>query len=133
MRNDLAQFLTELPRRKREWGKTDCLMILADWVKLRRGFDPAARWRGTYSDEAGAMALLKLHGGHAGIIDEALGAASRTKEPGEGDVAVIRAPQGIGTIKRPGALCLGEGMVALMTIDIGLVMARLPIVAAWKV
>lgn len=32
------------------YGQCDCMLVCADWVRAVRGFDPAARWRGSYGD-----------------------------------------------------------------------------------
>ena len=45
------------------WGKTDCIMATCNYIRDVSGVDPAAPWRGTYSDEAGAQAIYKQFGG----------------------------------------------------------------------
>ncbi len=33
-----------------EWSYCDCYMVLADWVQVIKGYDPAVGLRGTYGD-----------------------------------------------------------------------------------
>jgi len=40
------------------WGKFDCAIWTADWIRDATGVDPAANYRGKYSDEAGAAAIF---------------------------------------------------------------------------
>lgn len=127
----LADFLASLARRKWEWGKTDCLMILADWFIVKRGFDPVAGWRGTYSTERECLAILQREGGIVALVDKVCqGICERTDTPKAGDIAVVLAPW------KAGAICVNETERAVLTVDKGLVIARneiLPLVAAWKV
>lgn len=59
-----ADALLDLWRRSAfEWGKTDCIMATCNHILAETGIDPAAPWRGTYSDEAGARAIYDTFGG----------------------------------------------------------------------
>lgn len=49
------------------WGTLDCCLWAADVVHAITGIDPAATWRGTYSTEAEALALLDSLGGLAAV------------------------------------------------------------------
>lgn len=40
------------------WGKFDCAMFACDCIEVMTGEDPAAAYRGKYSDEAGALQLV---------------------------------------------------------------------------
>lgn len=53
------------------WGKSDCILSVADYILAATGKDPAAQWRGTYSDDMGALALAKAYGGVLGIMSYA--------------------------------------------------------------
>lgn len=55
-----------------EWGKRDCCLLAADSVWALTQRDPAAAWRGTYSSEAAANALLAQNGGLVGIVEAGL-------------------------------------------------------------
>lgn len=46
----------------RAWGSNDCAICTADFVHAQTGVDFAADYRGRYSDEEGAYALLKQLG-----------------------------------------------------------------------
>lgn len=136
----LAQFLADLSRRKWEWGKTDCLMVLADWVVLRRGVDPLARWRGTYTTHGGARMGLRVAGGMEALLSHAFASVGleRAAEPVAGDVGLVSAPfawrNGRALWRPTGAICVGDGWV--MAADRGLVIARPPsikLIKAWAV
>jgi hypothetical protein len=49
------------------WGVHDCCLFAADAVHAQTGDDPAAKWRGTYSDAQGAARLVQKLGGLAAI------------------------------------------------------------------
>ena len=52
------------------WGANDCCMFAADCVQALTGHDPAAAFRGTYSDARGAVKVLEAVGGleHAAVM-----------------------------------------------------------------
>ncbi len=85
----LAAYLREQAILAYEFGVSDCLMLVADWIALRRGADPAAFCRG-YDVET-AEALLRQWG----PLPRAMGRVLRraglrlTTAPEPGDVAVI--------------------------------------------
>jgi hypothetical protein len=114
-------------------------MVLADWVLLKHGFDPAARWRGSYDDEAGAQRVVENEGGTLALLDKALlpHGISRTRSPISGNICIVKAPtqrtDGGSVTRATGALCLSSNLRAVMSVDIGLVIAELPLVAAWSV
>lgn len=80
------------------WGVIDCTMWPADWCIVHWGFDPAAGFRGTYSDEAGAAALVG-DGKLVALIDGEIGQLRRS-EARDGDVGVIQiADRQVGAIR----------------------------------
>lgn len=50
------------------WGETDCIMATCNHIRDVTGIDPAAPWRGSYSDGAGAQALWMPFGGVLGLF-----------------------------------------------------------------
>lgn len=70
---------TELERTKRlwrstpfAWGTADCIVSVCDHVLRVTGIDPAAPWRGSYDDEAGAGAIHEAHGGVLALFDHGM-------------------------------------------------------------
>lgn len=45
------------------WGKTDCIMSVADYVRDVTGRDIAAPWRGSYDTQEGAQEIVAQYGG----------------------------------------------------------------------
>lgn len=45
-----------------EWGRNDCALFAADWVRKCTGTDHAKGWRGKYSTEKGAKIKLTRAG-----------------------------------------------------------------------
>ncbi|RJL08407.1 DUF6950 family protein [Paracoccus siganidrum] len=105
------------------WGVQDCTIWAADWCLIRWGVDPAARYRGRYHDEAGALALTR-----AGLL-ATVGPEiplRRKDAPAEGDIGVIeingrqvaaiwsgahwlfRTPRGIGMTSRAAIAIWGD-------------------------
>lgn len=105
------------------WGVQDCTMWVADWCLERWGMDPAARYRGCYSDEAGAAAILA--GGMLAVISPEIPFVPK-QSAAEGDIGVIeivgrqtaaistgahwmfRTPRGIGMAVRPALAIWGD-------------------------
>lgn len=68
-------------------------MAVAEWVRLRTGRDPAARWRGLYCDARSRLDLLKRErGGFLSLMSAGALACrlDQTANPVEGDVGLIR-------------------------------------------
>ena len=65
------------------------MLSVADHVRRVTGKDPAAQWRGTYHDEAGARALYVTHGDLVAFCGAALaGIGLRLSERAPGAVVV---------------------------------------------
>ena len=60
--------LDQWRRSKFVWGQTDCIMATANYIRDVTGQDPALPWRGTYDDEAGAVAICSPYGGVLGLF-----------------------------------------------------------------
>lgn len=56
-------YLRETAGTRFEWGKCDCVLWVADFVRLALGFDPAADLRGRYSTSFGARREIIRAGG----------------------------------------------------------------------
>lgn len=55
-----------------EWGTTDCILSVCDYVLEATGKDPAEPWRGSYQCELGAEAVHSQFGGVMGVFNEAM-------------------------------------------------------------
>lgn len=124
----ISAFLARHARTQFKWGSHDCLMWLADWIAEVRGVDPAASWRGTYRGWFGAARIIHEAGSMARHVDRVVAPLGivRTPEPKRGDIAVVMALEG-----ERGALVLGASVARIA--ERGLVVGRLPIIAAWGV
>jgi hypothetical protein len=58
----LDAFLDSCDRKPLVWGELDCALFVAGCVQAMTGEDFAASFRGTYVDEAGALAAIKAQG-----------------------------------------------------------------------
>lgn len=93
----LATCLAERRARPFAWGSHDCALFAADCAQACTGVDPAADLRGTYSDAAGAAAVVHARGGLAAI------AAAHAGE----EIAPVMAQLGdIGLVSNAGRDCL---------------------------
>lgn len=94
----LPAFLMEQTKAPFSWGTADCGLLLADWIVWGQGgADPAAAVRGTYSDQAGADAILTAAGGFEAYV-ESLATAAGCKPvevPQDGDFGLIDMPSGL--------------------------------------
>lgn len=109
------------------WGKTDCILAVCNHVRDQTGIDPAAPWRGTYDDEAGAMAIYQQYGGVLGLFKHGMGLAgfAMTKhlQPGFPVVCDVAGHEVAG-------LNIGN-RVAFMAAGRGVVEMRAKILAGW--
>lgn len=55
-----------------EFGKMDCSLWAADWVRLRTGIDLADAWRGQYRTRRDYMRMLLAEGSLIRVADRAL-------------------------------------------------------------
>lgn len=58
----LRTYLTESKSQPFEWGETDCCLWVARYVDAVTGTKHAIEWRGLYSTEPGAQALMQSRG-----------------------------------------------------------------------
>jgi len=107
------------------WGSHDCIMAVCNHVLRQTGIDPAAPWRGSYNDEAGALALMLPFGGVLGIMRHGMAKAGFAEgPPGIGSPVVVD----IGGHHVAG---LNLGRFVVMAGRRGPVRARPAIIAAW--
>ena len=92
----MSQALEDLDKQPFDWAERNCLSAACDVVAAMTGEDPLAAYRGTYADEAAAMAIVAQHGDLFGFVSHIL-----DQEPMEnplyscdGDVWVIDLPNG---------------------------------------
>lgn len=96
------------------WGSCDCCLLLADWVRLRSGRDPAAHLRHTYSDAGSCQRVTGWFTDPVALVESCLDTVRgpdlpcpRVKAPAPGDIAVIDIPLG-GRLQPVGALWTGS-------------------------
>jgi hypothetical protein len=127
----LAGFLGAAAARGFAWGTHDCMLFAADWALALTGRDPAAAWRGTYSDEAGAVEIVRHAGGRVPLMQDGLEGCGWTRlhsEPTEGDIvlASLRAQN-----EAVAGIVTASGRTAILMRD-GLIVGRLPALWAWR-
>jgi len=94
---DWPERLAELIEARRHvpfaWGSNDCCLFAADAVLACTGEDPAADWRGRYSTEAEALALMDSNLGLYGLARAIQRARQAPRCPPSlaqrGDIALI--------------------------------------------
>jgi hypothetical protein len=129
--DSLSAFLRVDAARPFAWGVRDCGLRLADWVLARRGIDPAADVRGTYSN-ADELAALTGWGGLPRFVDRLARRAGlgRTPSPTPGDIAVIsfrgQAPQGAIRVDRGWSILADGGVSRVPDVTVRLI-------GAWSV
>jgi hypothetical protein len=136
----LADYLASLRHRRWQPGVLDCGVFMADWVMALCGRDPIADVRGSYRSERGFLKILRAEGGFEKSCAARLEATGfrETAMPADGDVMTVLAPYARrrGKIQhRPtGAICVSAAMRAVITSDLGVVIAgeeALPMLRAW--
>lgn len=134
------ELLNDYLRNAREfdyaYGSMDCCIFAFNAIEAMTANDPVAQWRGTYNDEAGALALL----GPGGIASFVAARAAENsweeienpqKRAQRGDIVLLEdkdSPFGF----RCG-VCVGP-MVAFIVKDHGVAFTKLShIASAWRV
>lgn len=111
------------------WGKSDCCIVLADYVLDVTGRDGAAHLRGRYSSREEAEVVGGLAEGHMAAVGDCAARAglSMTDEPRRGDIGVlaIRDHEFAG-------LFLGDKWAA-KSIDGLMFLSKPKVLAAWAV
>lgn len=115
-----------------EWGRTDCALVLADYVLDVLGQDGAAHLRGRYSTRLECERACGLVSrGLVAIVGECAAVVSLqpTPQPERGDIGVLQFAERVFA----GGLCLGDNRWAVKSPD-GLLTPTNPnVVAAWAV
>lgn len=128
----LAGFLADSARTPFLLGRFDCCLWLADWIKLRRGVDPASHLRGSYSTPLGYQLLARKAGSMAALVGSCVEPAGLrlTGSPRPGDIGVVRAitTEGVHDV---GAICTIRGWASLS--PAGLLVGPTTPLAAWEV
>jgi len=136
----LSDYLASLRFRKWQPGILDCGVFMADWVTNVCGRDPIADVRGRYQTERQFMRIVRNEGGFEAACASRLQAVGyvETALPRAGDPMTVLAPHAMrrGKIQRrpTGAICVSEAMRAVITSDMGVVIAgndRLSMLKAW--
>jgi hypothetical protein len=126
----LMAFFDRAAKHPFSWGEHDCMLEVADWLDYACGLDAAGPWRGRYSTEAEADALMPA-GLVAGMVAEAarLG-LQEAAQPLPGDVGLVTVT---GQAKPCGAIYMPSGRWRLKT-EAGIVTTRdAKVLVAWTV
>ncbi|QWY83144.1 hypothetical protein [Rhizobium phage RHph_X2_24] len=109
-----------------QWGESDCLLSIADYVLRCTGQDYGAPFRDTYCTELGALSHIKDAGGSAALIDAS--GLTVTDAPERGDILLCGQDYPIA------ALCTGRGVAMRLQRGVIEVDKRfVNIIKAWKV
>lgn len=99
-------------------------MAMCNHVLAMTGKDPAAPWRGTYSNETGARAIYEAYGGPLSLVSHGM-AAFEKGDPVDGS-PIVAAVQG-----HEIAGVMFGGKVGFMAEGRGLIEMRAQILEAW--
>jgi hypothetical protein len=98
----LEEYLSSARGNPFEWGRHDCVMFAANWVRFCTPRDPAARWRGRYATRMEAARRIKEAGADSMVAagDILFGAAralDRSIDARRGDIGLSNGAFGIVT------------------------------------
>ena len=90
------------------WGKSDCILSLADYVISLGHPDPAAKWRGTYDSALSCQRVSGFLNDPVRLIEEGVAPLGfrRVQAAERGDIGVIKVADS-GKLVATGAICLG--------------------------
>ena len=90
----LGEYLQQGTHRARDEGTWDCCTFPCGWAMECGYGDPMAKWRGKYSDEAGALRIIRKRGSLADLYADAMESVGvpevGTADLVEGDIGVMR-------------------------------------------
>lgn len=117
----LSEYLIATEKRYIEegfaFGKLDCVHFVSNWVLECTGEDPLADYRGKYSTEEEAFALLKAEGSFYHALRRRFGNPVHPSRAQRGDIAYVKEIKALGIFFTAGAktqaLLLGEGGFSL--------------------
>lgn len=133
----LGRFLDAAAAAPFAYGRHDCCLFAADWVRAWHDRDPASAWRGGYVDALGAARLVRQAGGVEALFAvgcASVGLARWHGAPQAGDVGVVAAPTAVGVVDAVGAVCLAGGSLprwAVLT-DGGIAVGAFAARAVWS-
>lgn len=130
IREKLTLFLDKAARRPFEWGVSDCVLEVADWLDQSCSLDVASEWRGRYSDEASARALMPRGDLEAAMrLEMGFIGLKETVQPQFGDVALVTL---VGQDKPLAAILMPSGRWRMKTLT-GIALTRdVTVVVAWS-
>lgn len=114
------------------WGRSDCAIVLADYVQDLRGVDGAAHLRGRYRTRAGCNRVSGfIRRGLVAVVGECAAKAGlpASEAPQRGDIGVLQ----VTAAAFAGAICLGGDRWALKSPEGLMTVTRPKVVAAWSV
>ena len=118
-----------------QWGKTDCMLMLAEWVMSQTGCDdPCGDISGLYSD---VESCQRVTGYVRAPVDTTQFSSDRaglagTIAPKAGDIAVVEVWQPDGPVQC-GALCLGDHWMFRSQEAAVIIMETVEVLRAWSV
>lgn len=131
----LAEYLAEVASQKFKFGTLDCCTLMADWLMVCGCPDAMADRRGAYSSREEYETLMASEGGIEKSCERRFSKIGLrvAERPAPGDVCLVRVPSLGRASEITGALYVSERLRAVVSTDIGLVLAGLPVVRAWSV
>jgi hypothetical protein len=131
----LSEYLASAAQQPFAYGRLDCCTLMADWL-LQCGLpDAMLDRRDAYATREGYEQLMESEGGiERSCIDRfAAVGLQETSKPNIGDVCLVKVPALGREAVVTGGICVSEKLRAVVSVDIGVVFARFPIVRAWSV
>lgn len=131
----LGAFLDGAAAERHDWGRSDSMLLIADWMLTATGRDPAAPWRGRYRSPLGAARIIRRAGGKAALLDDGFARAGcavavAPQDARSGDVGLVPARTTAGRIEPVGAIRSGACWV--VRTPRGLLAAQADAIAAWR-
>lgn len=114
-----------------EYGVSDCLLSVGDYIVNCGGPDALASFRGTYTKHSEAMGHIAANGGPEGLLDRFGLPRINPSEAKRGDVVVILPGEGETGV---GGICTGAGIALRSERGVIEVTRRfVTVLFAWKV
>jgi hypothetical protein len=120
------------------WGQWDCMLDIADWLKVSSGLEASANYRGRYDDAESCRALFRKQGGIVKALrhDAAAMGLEETLEPRPGDIGLVKAFGVLVKRKRAALFAMGgilmpSGRWRVRGLE-GHIAHAFPVIVAWE-
>jgi len=130
----VEEHLIKWRRSSFKWGKSDCMLAIADYLEGRFNIDCASHYRGKYNSRASCRELTNYNGNIIRVFESGVAkiGLATTDNPVRGDVGIIEVEE-CGKQIEIAALCLGDGFWGIRALRGVIITKTVKLIKGWSV